>query len=537
MFKSLTMLDFFIILIYFGLLLTVGFYYSRKEKNSSEYFLAGRNVGWVAIGSSMFAANISSEHFIGLAGAGASRGITAGNFELLACFMVLLLGWVFAPLYLKMGVFTLPEFLEKRYNRSCRVYLTSVSLIAYVFTKISVTILAGGFLLYETLGWDIATSAVVIVVIAGIYSIAGGLNAIVRVDILQTIVLIAGATILTLFGLHEIGGFAALRAAVPMGHFELFKPFSDPDFPWTGIVLGAPILGIWYWCTDQYIVQRILGAKNIMQARSGAIFAGFLKLLPLFILILPGIIALALYGNGNLGDRAFPLLVAGNLLPAGIKGIVIASLLAALISSLASVFNSSSTLFTMDFYRNLRKKAKDDELVLVGRLSTTVLVITAILAIPFIKFISTNMYVYLQSMQAYISPPIAAVFIWGIIWKKGTGKAAIITLVTGGIIGGIRLIVELLKKTGHTIWEPLHSLIMINFLHFAVILFVFSSGILIITSFMSTESFQKKYSQILASQEKDKKLIGTGFSVSKRLNVVLSTLLVCIVVSLYVYFF
>lgn len=537
MFTSLTILDILVILIYFGLLLTVGFYYSRKEKNSNEYFLAGQNIGWLAIGSSMFAANISSEHFIGLAGAGASRGITAGNFELIACFMVLLLGWIFAPIYLKMGVYTLPEFLEKRYNRSCRVYLTTVSLIAYIFTKISVTILAGGLLLYETLGWDIATSALVIVVIAGIYSIAGGLNAIIRVDILQTFVLITGATVLTLFGLHKIGGFAALRSAVPAGHFELFKPFSDPDFPWTGILFGAPILGIWYWCTDQYIVQRVLGAKNIMQARRGAIFTGFLKLLPLFILILPGIIALGLYGNGNPGDRAFPLLVSGDLLPSGIKGIVIASLLAALISSLANVFNSSSTLFTMDFYRNMRKEASDDELVLIGRLSTTTLVIGAILVIPFIKFISTNMYVYLQSMQAYISPPIAAVFIWGILWKESTGKAAFITLITGGIIGGIRLVTELLKKAGYEIWEPLKALITINFLHFAVILFVFSSMILIVTSFISKESYQEKNSYNLKNIKVDKKLIEKENVLTNRANIILSALLVCIVVSIYIYFF
>jgi len=536
MFKSLEVVDIIIILVYFGLLLSLGFYYSRKEKSANEYFLAGRNIGWLTIGSSLFAANISSEHFMGLAGLGASRGLAVGNFELLACCLILLLGWVFAPLYLKMGVITIPEFLEKRYNRSSRIYLTSISLLFYIFIKMTFIILAGGFLLYEIMGWDITTSAVIIVVITGIYSIAGGLNTIVRVDILQTIVIIIGAVILTLFGLHAVGGFTTLSNTVPAGHFNLLKPFSDPDFPWTGILLGVPILGIWYWCTDQYIVQRLLSAKNITQARKGTIFAGFLKLFPLFFLILPGIIALALYGNNNIGNRAYSLLITGNLLPAGIKGIVIVSLLAALISSLASVFNSSSTLFTMDFYRNLRKKASDEELVLVGRLTTTTLVIAAILAVPFIKFIQTNIYIYLQSMHASISPPIVAVFIWGIIWKKGTGKGAITALVIGGLIGGIRLIAILLKKAGYIIWKPLLTLTTINFLHFAVVLFLISSSILIIVSLIPTLSTPEINTQFSVSAIAKRELIDSGFMLKNKTNMVLSILLICVVIMLYVFF-
>ncbi|MDW7682191.1 MAG: sodium:solute symporter, partial [bacterium] len=413
--------DITFILIYFSLLFAVGFYFSRKEKSSTEYFLAGRRVGWIAIGASLFASNISSEHFIGLAGSGASRGLAVGHFEWIACFILLILGWVFVPFYLKSGVFTMPEFLERRYNKSSRMYLTSVSIVAYVITKISVTLFASGLLLHEILGWDIATSAIVMVIVAGIYTIAGGLKAIVHVDVLQSSVLILGATTLTILGLQEVGGFSGLQEKVPVDFFSMFKPLSDPDFPWTGIIFGAPILGVWYWCTDQYIVQRVLGGKNINHARTGTILAGFLKILPVFILVLPGVIAYAYFNDPDIGDKAYPSLVASQLLPAGIKGIVIASLLAALISSLASCFNSSSTLFTMDFYREFRPNSSEKELVLVGRLATTVLVILGIMWVPFIKYISSQIYIYLQSVQAYISPPIAAVFILGILWKRVNG--------------------------------------------------------------------------------------------------------------------
>lgn len=307
--------------------------------------------------------------------------------------MVLILGWLFVPFYLKSGVFTMPEFFERRYNRSTCMHLTSVSLAAYVLTKISVTLFAGGLLLHEILSWDIATSAVIMVIIAGIYTVAGGLKAIVHADELQSSVLILGAATLTILGLHEVGGFAALQQKIPVDFVSMFKPLSDPDFPWTGIFFGAPILGIWYWCIDQYIVQRVLGGKNINHARSGTILAGFLKILPVFILVLPEIIAYAYFNDPNIGNKAYPALVASSLLPSGIKGIVVASLLAALISSLASCFNSCSTLFTMDFYRNIRPAAPEKELVLVGRLATLMLVILGILWVPFIRYISSQIYI------------------------------------------------------------------------------------------------------------------------------------------------
>jgi len=542
MFGNLAALDVITILLYFALLLTVGFYFSRKERTSTEYFLAGRKVGWVAIGASLFAANISSEHFIGLAGSGASRGLAVGHFEWLACLIVLILGWVFVPFYLKSGVFTMPEFLERRYNKSSRMYLTSVSIVAYVLTKISVTLFAGGLLLHEILGWDMATSAIIMVIVAGLYTIAGGLKAIVHVDVLQSSVLIAGAAILTIVGLNEVGGFSGLKQSVPPDFFSMFKPISDPDFPWTGIVFGAPILGIWYWCTDQYIVQRVLGGKNIHHACSGTILAGYLKLLPVFILVLPGIIAYAYFNNPEIGDSAFPSLVSSTLLPDGVRGIVVASLLAALISSLASCFNSSSTLFTMDFYHHFRPNSSEKELVFVGRMATTALVVLGIMWVPFIRYISSQIYIYLQSVQAYISPPIAAVFIVGILWPRVNGKGAIWSLLTGAAIGTFRLVVELMHKAGYIQAHALQWIAEINFLHFAVIMFVISTGVLIGVSLLYPRPAKEHVAGLTFATANEVRSEYTEMMAAKnptwtKLNIFLSVVLVALVLFFYWLFF
>src|SRR3954471_15356318 len=276
--RALSPVDIGIIVVYFLVVFGIGFYFSRKERTSTEYFLAGRNVGWFAIGASLFVSNISTEHFIGLAGSGASSGLAVGHFEWLACIIVLILGWVFVPFYLRSNVFTMPEFLERRFNRSSAVYLASISILAYVFTKISVHLYAAAVVLERVVGWSPMTAALILVIATGIYTIAGGLSAVIYPDRVQTLILIAGAIMLTVIGLDRTGGFAGLRAAVPANYFHMIKPMSDPDFPWTGIFFGAPILGIWYWCTDQVIVQRVLSARDEGNARAGTIFAGFLKI-------------------------------------------------------------------------------------------------------------------------------------------------------------------------------------------------------------------------------------------------------------------
>src|SRR5881394_511075 len=458
--KALANLDLAIIGVYFLIVFGIGFYFSRRERTSEEYFLAGRDVGWFFIGASLFVSNISTEHFIGLSGTGASSGLAVGHFEWLACLILLILGWVFVPFYLRSNVFTMPQFLERRFSRQCAVYLAGISIIAYIFTKISVQLYAASVVLERVAGWSLWKTAIVLVIATGIYTIAGGLAAVIYTDTVQTLILITGAVALTLIGLHRVGGFAHLQAMVPPSYFHMIKPATDSAFPWTGIFFGAPILGIWYWCTDQVIVQRVLSARDEGHAKAGAIFAGFLKILPVFMLVLPGIIAYALFRDQLAGkpDYAYPTLVL-NLLPTGLVGLVMAALLAAVMGAMSSVFNSASTLVTLDFYKKLRPQASERQLVNFGRIATGFMVLLGLLWVPFIHLISSQLYIYLQSVQAYISPPIAACFILGILWPRLNAQGAISSLLTGFCLGALRFILELRAKAGSAPGDALSWLV------------------------------------------------------------------------------
>ncbi|MCX8057253.1 MAG: sodium:solute symporter [Ignavibacteria bacterium] len=526
--SNLSFIDYAIILLYISFVLVIGFYWRRRTRNSEEYFLAGRKVGWIAIGASLFATNISSEHFLGLAGTGSKSGLAVGHFEWLACLILLLLGWVFAPFYIRSGVFTMPEFLERRYNTASRYYLSIVSIISYVLTKISISLYAGGILLHAVVGWDMYTSAIVIVLITGLYTILGGLSAVIYTELLQMFVLIIGSVALTLIGLNQAGGWSNLVASTPPDFWSMFKPMTHPDFPWTGIIFGAPILGIWYWCTDQYIVQRVLSAKNIHNAQSGTIFAGFLKILPVFVLVLPGIIAYQLSNGTVTGDKAYPWLVT-NLLPSGLKGIVVAGLLAALMSSLSAMFNSTSTLVTIDLFKKFKPDADEKTVVRFGRITTGAMVILGLLWIPFIGLLSDDrMYVYLQSVQAYISPPIAAIFLFGLFWKRVNGKGAISALLTGFVLGAIRLILEINNKISPLENEFLHSIASINFLHYAVILFAISIIVLVSVSLLTEKPDEKRLEGLLFDKTKI-----TDKSKWTVVNIVMSVVLVLLLFSLW----
>jgi SSS family solute:Na+ symporter len=531
--------DYGLIFAYFILVFVYGIWVSRKKKDSSEdYFLAGRNVGWIAIGTSLFATNISSEHFIGLAGTGASSGLAVGHFEWQASFIVLLLGWVFAPFYIRTGVFTMPEFLEKRYNSTARWYLTSISIVAYIVTKISVALWAGGFLLNELVGWDITTSAVVLVLATGVYTVLGGLRAVIYTEVIQAVVLVLGAVLITAIGLWEIGGIEGLRAKVPADYFSMFKSVDDPRYPWTGVIFGHLfILGIWYWCTDQYIVQRVLSAKNIEEARTGTIFAGLLKVLPVFILILPGVIAYGLYGVQ--GDQAYPTLIE-NLLPVGVKGIVIASMLAALMATLASCFNSTSTLFTIDVYRKLKPQATAKQEVFVGRIATVVMVVLGILWIPFVKDLSDEIFIYLQSVQSYVAPPIAAVFLLGVLWPRINGAGAIATLFTGLAMGGSRFAVELMHKSSKFTSPFMVEWAEMNFLHYSILMFVVCIAVLIGVSFLTRKPDHSKVAGLTFRYAKEVQVDPTFLQSSPgrhRLNQILSVVLVLLLLTLFAIFF
>jgi SSS family solute:Na+ symporter len=479
----MTVLDQLIVLAYFVAVFGIGAYFFRRAKTSRGYFLADKSVGWIAIGASLFATNISSEHFIGLAGSGASSGLAVGHFEWLAVFMAMMLGWVFVPFYLRSNVYTMPEFLERRYGSACRWYLTTVSVLAYVFTKISVSLYAGALVLRATVGWDFYTSAAVMVIATGVYTIFGGLAAVIYTELLQAVVLLAGAITLTLIGLSEAGGFAGLRAALPPDFFHMIKPPSDPAFPWTGIFFGAPILGIWYWCTDQVIVQRVLGAQSEDDARGGALLCGLLKILPVFVLVLPGLIARALYPDIT-GDEAYPTLVV-RLLPSGVIGVMVAALLAALMSSLSATFNSASTLITFDVYKKLNPAATETRLVAVGRIFTVAMVGLGILWVPFIRYLSSEVYIYLQSVQAYISPPIAAVFLLGVAWPRANRYGAITALLAGAFLGAMRFVLELNRESAIAQSAAIAPLVTMNFLHFAIVLFAVSVVLLVAVSLLT----------------------------------------------------
>jgi len=480
-------LDWIVIGIYFALIAALAAWVmTRKHKTTEDYFLAGRNIGWFVVGASIFASNIGSEHVVGLAGAGAGGKIPMLIYELHA-WLVITLGWVFLPFYIRSGVFTMPEFLERRFDSSTRWFLSVFSLVAYVLTKVSVTVYAGGIVISSLLNIDFWFGALITVLLTGVYTILGGMRAVVYTEALQTIVLVFGAGTLTYFGLQSVGGWDGMRQSLEPGYLNMWRPPSDPDFPWPSLVITSTVVGIWYWCTDQYIVQRVLAAKNIKEGRRGTIFGGFLKLLPVFLFLIPGVVALALKNKGELSwdtpDQAFAALLM-NKMPAGFRGLVAAGLLAALMSSLASVFNSCSTLFTVDVYKKLKPETPEKDLLRIGRIATTIVVFLGIAWIPIMQNISGVLYEYLQSVQSYIAPPITAVFLLGIFFKRINQKGALITLITGMAIAFIRIGLELFLN--HL--EPGSALYILgstNFLSFAAWFFLFCVILCLVVSWLT----------------------------------------------------
>ncbi len=549
MLENLALVDVIIILFYFAIILWIARWASRDKSKSgaaADYFLAGKDQGWLVVGASLFASNIGSEIILGVSGAGARGDMPMANFEILAALILILLGWVFVPFYIRTGVYTMPEFLEKRYSRACRTYLSVVSILAYVITKISLIIFAGA-LVFETMGIPFWTGAIITVIATGFYTVLGGLRAVIYTDMVQAFILLLGTLAVTWFGLHQLGGWQGMISTLDLAaqlpenppterFFNLWRPISDADYPWTGMLFGAPILGVWYWCTDQYIVQRTLSAKDVSNARKGALFAGYLKLLPVFIFFIPGVIAYALLQQGTIdfsldnADQALPTLIT-SFLPIGIKGLAIAGLLAALMSSLSSAFNSSSTLLTIDFYKHYRPDASDKSLVRFGQLATIVLVIISLGWIPFMRaLMGGGIFHYLQSVQAYISPPIAAVFLFGLLYKWINAKGAIVALWSGFALGIFRLVTEFLSKEGILVVADntlLALLLSINFLHYALILFIFSSVILMVVSKTGVPQPASILKQV-TFQKRDKAL-----SFRWSTDVVLTIILVALVIVLW----
>ena len=474
---SLASWDWIVIAIFFVAMIWICWDVSRKKKETSgDYFLSGRSATWIAIGASIFASNIGSEHLIGLAGAGATSGMAQAHWEMHG-WMILLLGWVFVPFYSRSMVYTMPEFLERRYNKESRGILTWLSLASYVLTKVSVTVMAGGLALHTLLGINFWVAAIALVVITAIYTVIGGMESVLKTSILQTPILLIGSVVILWLGLKELGGWNQMMSictAQPVNDYgdnltTLMRSGHDADYPWYGALFCSMIIGFWYWCTDQFIVQRVLSGKNQKEARRGTIFGAYLKLLPVFLFLIPGMIAFALTkkpdsaigvqlaaalmpdaATGALQnpDLAFPMLV-NTLLPIGLKGVVICGILAALMSSLASLYNSSAMLYTIDIYKRRHPETEESRLVLIGRVATVVVVVLGVLWIFVIQAMGKNLYSYIQSIQSLLAPAIATVFLLGITWKKTTAKAGMWTLIVGIILGALRLVTMIINPDTH----------------------------------------------------------------------------------------
>ncbi|NLJ43813.1 MAG: sodium/solute symporter [Bacteroidales bacterium] len=477
----------------------------KKSETTTDYFLAGRDATWLAIGSSIFASNIGSEHLVGLAGAGASSGMAMAHWEMHG-WLILILGWFFVPFYARSGVFTMPEFLEKRYNKGARSVLSIISLVSYVFTKVAVTVYAGGIVFKQVFGIESMfgidffwISAVGLVVLTGIYTTLGGMRAVLWTSVLQTPILLLGSIAILIIGLVKLGGWSEMMEicrAVPVNAegdtmTHLMRSANDPEFPWTGVILGSAIIGFWYWCTDQFIVQRVLSGRNQTESRRGAILGAGFKLLPVFIFLIPGMIAYALNTKGVItlpnSDAAFSVLVK-ELLPMGFKGLVVGGILAALMSSLASLFNSSATLFTVDFYEKFRPQATEKELVRVGRIATVVVVVLGVLWIPVMKGLGKFLYAYLQDVQSMLAPGIAAVFLLGILSKRITPKAGFIGLLTGFVLGMTRLGFKVFG-TGMGQDGILYSIFLkMNGYNYEVILFFLVIVLMIVVSYFTPKA-------------------------------------------------
>lgn len=581
--SSLHYIDWIIILGYFSLILGLAWWVIKQQKkNSEDYFLAGRNLSWFIVGASIFASNIGSEHLVGLAGSGTTDGVAMAHYELHA-WCLLILGWVMAPFYMRSKVFTMPEFLEKRFSPASRTVLSLISLIAYVLTKIAVGIFAGGIVFgvllpdLNIMGLDsFWIGSILVIILTGLYTILGGLRAVAYTEALQTVILIIGSLLVTYFGLEVLGGWDAFRAALDPEMFNLWKPlvpvgmeatwepvrettrmawYFNDNYPWIGMLFAAPIIGLWYWTTDQYIVQRILGAPNQTEARRGTIAAAFLKLLPVFIFIIPGMIALAIAeqgidpeitkeligANGEViranAQKAFPLLVT-QILPVGIRGIVVAGLLAALMSSLAGVFNASSTLFTMDFYSKLKPNVSQEKLVWVGRVATFIMVIIGLLWIPVIQG-GRGLYDYLQGVQAYLAPPIFVVFFFGVFFKRLNAKGSLAAMLSGFALGLMRLAIDTPVKLidGFAYAEGSFLWIVNNifFQYYSIIILIVSATVMFVVSYMSEEPDYVKISGLTFGTTSAEDKLETKNSWTK-MDVITSAIVILLIVAAYLYF-
>ena len=590
--STMTSLDWAMVALYFSVLLGVAWWVVKKGKNTADdYFLAGRNLSWWIVGASIFASNIGSEHVVGLAGSGASDGVALAHYELHA-WCLLLLGWLFVPFYMRTRVFTMPEFLEKRFSVESRYVLSIVSIVTFIVSKIAVGIFAGGVVfatLLPELQINVGTlhvssfwvGSIAVIVLTGLYTTLGGMRAVAYNDAVQVFVLILGSLLLTVYGLIQLGGWDRLRELCGSDMFNLWKPMNPPgvegswapviernaagqltrqawyfnqQFPWLGMAICAPIIGMWYWCTDQYIVQRALGAPNETEARRGSIFAAFLKLFPVYLFIIPGLICFALAKSGaypelshivdasgkpipHEAQAAFPLMVK-YLLPSGLRGIVVAGLLSALMGSLAGVFNACSTLFTVDIYEKWNPGASQAQIVRTGRIATSVMVLIAILWLPVIQG-AQGLYNYLQAVQGYLAPPIFVVFFFGVFWKRLNAQGCLWAMIVGFIVGVFRMAVDtpvtLGLRTGYDEGSFLWIVNNINFQYFSVLITIISAIVMVGVSYMTAAPAEGSLGGLTFATASAQDRAHTRASWDKR-DVLASAFILCAILGAYIYF-
>lgn len=469
--------DWAVVAVYVAAMIAVLVYVSRTvgTKDSEHFFLGGRNMPWWAIGMSLFASNLGTDHLVGLAGSGAAGGLAVGQYEWSGAMILLVLGWVFVPKYLAMSISTVPEYLERRHGPGLRAFFMALTILTSFFTKITVTIYAGSVVLQEVLGWNMWTSSVVLLTLTSLYTAIGGLAAVVYTEVLQSVIMVLGSFALLYFSLDAVGGWNGLHQNLPESHFEVVKPLSHPDFPWLGVLIGLPINSIWYWCTDQVMVQRVLATGVVADAQKGCLLGGWLKILPMYIMVLPGMVAAALFPeevaiNSN---RAYPLLVK-SVMPTGLVGVMIAVMLSSFTASLASCFNSCSTLFTLDLYKKLVPQSSEEDLVRVGRIFTVAIVAASFAWLPVIMRSNDQLFLYIQSMQVIWCSPIVVVFIASLFSDTFSATNAWVILCAGLSLGTLFWFVRELFEESQlpAMLGPVHNL---NILHFSIVSFIFCS--------------------------------------------------------------
>nr|XP_046272267.1 sodium/myo-inositol cotransporter 2 [Scatophagus argus] len=522
----LVTVDIVVLVVYFLLVLAVGFWSMWRTKRSTVdgYFLAGKSMTWWPVGASLFASNIGSGHFIGLAGSGAAAGIGAIAYEWNGMLMVLLLGWLFLPIYIASGVTTMPEYLQRRFGgRRTQLFIAVLSLFIYIFTKISVDMYAGALFIQLALRWNIYLAVVLLLSVTALYTVAGGLATVIYTDAAQTAIMLIGSLILMGFSFTEIGGWNALMEgyfnAIPstrvpnstcgIPRADSFHIFRDPvnsDLPWPGVIIGMSIPSMWYWCSDQVIVQRSLAAKNLTHAKGGSLLAAYMKILPFFAIMLPGMISRILYTDdvacadpelckeicGNpvgCTDTAYARLVM-ELLPAGLRGLMMAAMIAALMSSLTSIFNSASTIFTMDLWKSFRSRATEWELMIVGRVFVLVLVVVSVLWIPVVQASQGGqLFIYIQSISTYLQPPVSIIFILGCFWKRTNEKGAFWGLVIGLVVGCIRMLLDFIYPAPLCYEEDDRPGVLkyVHYLYFSILLSIITMIVVVAVSLATEE--------------------------------------------------